>query len=246
VFFILEFMAHIRPIRDVPSEPIPLHTHALDNLRYIRETMERAGSFTAVPGWGGVLMGVTALAAAGIASHAGSRGIWLAIWLGEALVAMGVGVLAMWRKARAAGLPLWSAPARKFIFSFVPPLFAGAVLTLALWQAGAVASIPGLWLMLYGTGVITGGAFSGSMQRVLEATGNPRLDKPFHADRLRELVDDVLDGPPIPIDGPLPGTNVENHSVAAAPSSPGTRVSARRGSLSPAAHPKRRDRSMRH
>jgi hypothetical protein len=125
-------MATIRPIRDVPPEPIPLHTHALDNLRYIRETMERAGSFTAVPGWGGVLMGVTALAAAGFASHAQSRGMWLAIWLSEALVAMGVGVLAMRRKARAAGLPLWSAPARKFVFSFFPSLFAGAVLTAAL------------------------------------------------------------------------------------------------------------------
>ena len=153
-------MASIRPIRDTGSEPIPLHTHALDNLRYIRETMERAGSFTAVPGWGGVLMGVTALAAAGFASHAGSRAMWLTIWLGEALLAMAVGVLAMWRKASAAGLPLWSAPARKFIFSLVPPLFAGAALTVALWKAGAVTSIPGLWLILYGAGVITGGTFS--------------------------------------------------------------------------------------
>src|SRR5689334_1077204 len=153
-------MASIRPIRDVPPEPIPLHTHALDNLRYIRETMERAGSFTAVPGWGGVLMGVTALAAAGFASHAASPRTWLAIWLGEAVLAMCVGILAMWRKARSAGLPLWSAPVRKFVFSFVPPLFAGAVLTVTLWQAGAVASIPGLWLVLYGAGVITGGAFS--------------------------------------------------------------------------------------
>src|SRR3954470_10966941 len=99
-------MATIRPIRDVPGEPIPLHAHALDNLRYIRETMERAGSFTAVPGWGGVLMGVTALAAAGFASHAASRDLWLAIWLCEGSVAIGLGILAMWRKARAAGLPL--------------------------------------------------------------------------------------------------------------------------------------------
>jgi hypothetical protein len=156
----LESVARVRPIRDVSEEPIPLHSHALDNLRYIRETMERAGSFTAVPGWGGVLMGVTALAAAGFASHAASPTIWLAIWLGEAVLAMCVGVLAMWRKARSAGSPLWSAPVRKFVFSFVPPLFAGAILTMALWQAGAVTSIPGLWLVLYGAGVITGGAFS--------------------------------------------------------------------------------------
>ena len=105
-------------------------------------------------------MGVTALAAAGFASHAAARTTWLAIWLGEAILAMAVGVLAMNRKAKAAGLPLWSAPARKFVFSFFPSLFAGAVLTAALWNSGAVAAIPGVWLMLYGAGVITGGAFS--------------------------------------------------------------------------------------
>ena len=154
-----EVMAPVQPIR-TPPEPIPLHAHAIDNLRYIRETMERAGSFTAVPGWGGVVMGVTALAAAGFASHAASPAIWLSIWLGEAALAIGLGVLAMWRKARAAGLPLWSAPSRKFVFSFIPPLFAGAIVTLTLWRAGAVGSIPGVWLMLYGCGVITGGAFS--------------------------------------------------------------------------------------
>lgn len=153
-------MASVEPIHRSPGDPIPLQSHALDNLRYIRETMERAGSFTAVPGWGGVLMGVTALVAAGFASHADSRRLWLSIWLGEGVLAIGLGILAMWRKARAAGLPLWSAPARKFVFSFVPPLLAGALITLALWRAGAIASIPGVWLMLYGTGIITGGAFS--------------------------------------------------------------------------------------
>src|SRR6266700_4091750 len=99
-------MAQPRPIRNA-TEPIPLHTHALDNLRYIRETMERAGSFTAVPGWGGVWMGVTALAAAGFASHASSSVVWLSIRMVEGALAIGLGILAMWRKAQAAGLPLW-------------------------------------------------------------------------------------------------------------------------------------------
>jgi hypothetical protein len=151
-------MASVEPLRK--REPIPIHAHAIDNLRHIRAIMERAGSFTAVPGWGGVAMGATALGAAGLASHAKSAEMWLTTWLIESVVAIAVGIIAMWRKARATGLPLWSAPARKFLFSFIPPMIAGAALTLALYRAGAISSLPGVWLMLYGTGVITGGAFS--------------------------------------------------------------------------------------
>jgi hypothetical protein len=150
-------MASVQPIR---KEPIPLHSHAIDNLRYIRETMERAGSFTAVPGWGGVAMGLTALASALLASRQATPRAWLETWLIEGTLAIALGILAMWRKASAAGLPLWSSPARKFVFSFVPPLIAGAALTVVLWNAGLTSAIPGVWLMLYGTGVITGGAFS--------------------------------------------------------------------------------------
>lgn len=153
-------MASVQPLRQRSPEPIPLHAHAMDNLRYIRETMERAGSFTAVPGWGGVAMGVTAVIASVIAAHQTSAGAWLATWLTEGAVALAIGILAMWRKASAAGLPMWSPPMRKFVFSFVPPLMVGAALTMILWRAGAVMAIPGVWLMLYGTGVVTGGAFS--------------------------------------------------------------------------------------
>jgi hypothetical protein len=122
--------------------------------------MERAEKFTAVPGWGGVWMGVTALAAAAFASHATSRTEWLAIWLAEAIIAVAAGLITMARKSRANGLRFWSAPAKKFLFSFAPPLLVGAILTFTLWRADAVAAIPGAWLMLYGAGVITGGTFS--------------------------------------------------------------------------------------
>jgi hypothetical protein len=153
-------MASVQPIRKPPEDLIPIHAHAMDNLRYIRKTMERAGSFTAVPGWGGVAMGCTAMAASLIAMRAGSMNEWLAIWMIEGVLAVAIGIFAMWRKAFKAGMPMWSAPARKFVFSFVPPLIAGAALTIVLWRVGAVPAIPGVWLMLYGSGVVTGGAFS--------------------------------------------------------------------------------------
>jgi hypothetical protein len=137
-----------------------MHAHAIDNLRYIRETMERAGSFTAVPGFGGITMGLTAVAAAAVATWQSSMKHWLATWLIEGVLAIVIGVLAMWRKASSAGLELWSAPTRKFVYAFVPPMIAGAAVTLALWHNGLVHLIPGVWLLLYGIGVVTGGAFS--------------------------------------------------------------------------------------
>jgi hypothetical protein len=137
-----------------------MHAHAIDNLRYIRETMERAGSFTAVPGFGGITMGLTAVAAAAVATWQSSMKHWLATWLIEGVLAIVIGVLAMWRKASSAGLELWSAPTRKFVYAFVPPMVAGAAVTLALWNNGLVHLIPGVWLLLYGIGVVTGGAFS--------------------------------------------------------------------------------------
>lgn len=132
----------------------------MDDLRFIRRTMERGAAFTAVPGWGGVGMGVTALLAAAIAATRPTPEGWLAIWLAEAGVAVGVGTWAMHRKARRAELPLLSGAGRKFALSFLPPAVAAALLTVALYRAGSFALLPGTWLALYGAAVVTGGAFS--------------------------------------------------------------------------------------
>jgi hypothetical protein len=142
------------------ASALPIHAHAMENLRYIRETMERAGSFTAVPGWGGMWMGVTAVAAAFLAAAQTNPVAWLAVWLGEAFVALLIGALSMRRKAEVIGVPLMSTPGRKFALSFAPPLLVGALLTAALFPAGQQAALPGLWLMLYGAAVTAGGAFS--------------------------------------------------------------------------------------
>ncbi len=144
---------------DPMSAPLELHAHATNNLRFIRETMERASTFTAVPGWGGVLMGVTAVAAC-ILCQTVSPTLFLPIWLGCGILSFGIGVLAIREKARRRRTPLASPGARRFLLGFAPPLVAGGLLTVALWRAGFQPLIPGLLLLLYGTGVVTGGASS--------------------------------------------------------------------------------------
>jgi hypothetical protein len=139
---------------------VPLEDRAADNLRFIRETMERAGSFTAVPGWGGAAIGFTALAAAAVASHQPTAARWIFVWLAEAALAMVLAVLAVARKARAARLPLFSGPGRKFALGFAPPMIVGALLTAALYRDGDLRLLPGMWLLLYGTAVVSGGSFS--------------------------------------------------------------------------------------
>jgi hypothetical protein len=142
------------------EEPQALHARAMDNLRYIRETMESAASFTGVSGRGATLIGITALFVSYVAWRQSSSERRVMIWLGEALLALMMGVGATLRKSRAANLPLLSKPAWKFIFSLSPPMFSGLVLTVLFYRAGLFGFIPGTWLLLYGTGIVTGGAFS--------------------------------------------------------------------------------------
>jgi hypothetical protein len=139
---------------------VPINAHALDNLQYIRTAMERAGSFTAVPGAGGIVIGCTAVLVAALARRLGNAEAWLATWLGEAVLACLIGVAGAAHKSRKANLPLLSGPGRKFLLGFAPPLFAGALLTFVLYRAGLMAAIPGVWLLLYGAGVFCGGAAS--------------------------------------------------------------------------------------
>jgi len=141
-------------------DPPALHERAMDNLRYIRETMERATAFTAISGWGQVAIGVSALAASYIAAQLATPKAWLWVWVAEALISLLIAGWSMDRKSRAVGMPLFSGPGRKVAFSLSPPLFAGALLTAVLFHAGLTSVIPGVWLLLYGTGVITGGMFS--------------------------------------------------------------------------------------
>jgi hypothetical protein len=137
-----------------------LHDHAVENLRFIRSTMERAGSFTAVPGKGGMLMGATALLAATLSGTSRTPALWLGVWLGDAMIAASIAVIGSVRKARRSGMPLLSGPTRRFALAYVPALAAGAVLTVVFVSNGLIERLPGMWLLLYGAALAAGGSFS--------------------------------------------------------------------------------------
>ena len=142
------------------GEPVKLSDRAADNLKFIRETMERSTHFTAVPGYGGMLMGVTAIVAAYIAQGRPFQRDWLIVWLTEALLAFAIGLLAMWQKSKIGKVSLISAPARKFAFGFLPALICGVAITLGLWRYDHFEIMAPVWMLLYGAAVVTGGAFS--------------------------------------------------------------------------------------
>jgi len=153
-------MASLQPIRPEHDPPTPIHLRALDDLRFIRETMERSGSFTAISGLGEILVGLSAGVAAILASSQQNDGAWLGVWLGEAVLALVLTAAFAARKAARAGERLLSRPGKQVAGGLIPPLMAGLLLTVAMYGAGATDLLPGTWLLLYGTGVVTAGAFS--------------------------------------------------------------------------------------
>ena len=150
------------------AAPEALHDRALDHLAFIRKTMESATAFTAVSGWAQAAIGATALPAAALAHAQPTPQRWLTVWLAEAALAVTLAAWGMTWKARRSGVSLVSGPARKFAWSFVPPLLVGALLTVAFARGASWNDLPAVWLLLYGTAVITGGAFS---VRIVPAMG---------------------------------------------------------------------------
>ena len=149
------------PTPSAPAErtPAALHERALADLKYIRRTMEGAAAFTTLSGAGLVAIGLSALGA-GVLAGSSPGPAWLRVWVADAALAIVVGVLATLRKTGAAGLPILSGPLRKFGLALAAPSLGGAVLTVALAQQGSYALLPGVWLLLYGSGLLAGGTFS--------------------------------------------------------------------------------------
>ncbi len=150
-----------------PNPDLSSELNPAADLRFIRDTMERSASFTAVPGWGQVILGLTALAAAALAARQSNSAAWLKVWLAEAILAGLIAMISMHGKATRRGLPLFSGPGRKVVLGLLPPFIAGALITFLLARAGQYTALAPAWLLLYGAGIITGGAYSVSIVPVM-------------------------------------------------------------------------------
>jgi len=132
----------------------------MDNLRFIRGIMESAATFTAVSGWGQVLIGITAIFATLVAARQSHPWAWVATWVAEAGIGAGLSVASMAVKSHAANVPLLSGPMRKLILTFSPAMLVGAVLTGVFIERELYTLLPGSWLLLYGAAVVSAGTNS--------------------------------------------------------------------------------------
>ena len=152
-----------------PDAPVFLQDRAIENLQFIRQTMERATAYTGISGRGLIFVGLSALVSAWAAQQQTEAAHWIFIWLAEAVASVIIAAGMMAKKSKRLQIPMWSETARRFLLSFTPPMLAGGLLTSILYQYNLAQLIPGLWLLLYGAAVTAGGTYSVKIVPVMGA-----------------------------------------------------------------------------
>jgi hypothetical protein len=159
-----------RPLRLETDEPPALSDRAIDNLRFIREAMERAGTFTAISGSGISATGVIALVAYGVSGNDLNHPRWFSTWLAAAVLAFLTSFGSTYRKAQRTQVAIQGSLLRKLALAFLPALITGAVVTAIALRAGWFVAMPGVWLIMYGAAVMAGGALSTPVVPVMGAS----------------------------------------------------------------------------
>jgi len=144
-----------------------MQQRALEDLRFIRNTMASASGYTTLSGFGLVVIGLGAVLAGTLARQSASGWGSAQVWLLDALASVALGCGSVVLKARAARQPLFAGPVRKFAIGFAPAILAGAALTLALMRYEAWTLMPGLWLLMYGTALLSAGTTSAAVIPVM-------------------------------------------------------------------------------
>ncbi|MEM7166744.1 MAG: hypothetical protein AAF581_14855 [Planctomycetota bacterium] len=151
--------AKIQPLH--PPQPVaePLQDHALDRLREIRETMALSTKFTSISGIGALGQGCLALLTSYWTWQQVGRD-WLLGWAlcGGAALALGIG--STYVKARRTRQGLFGVAGRRFLKGLFPALLAGGFMSFVAYDRGYWDLLPGVWMLLYGIGVVAAGMHS--------------------------------------------------------------------------------------
>lgn len=132
-----------------------------EELRYIREVMERSTEFSAISGAGLMAVGVIGVVASIYASLTFEPSPeWTTFWCAVAACALVVSLVLTLRKAKRSGMSVSAGPGRKFALCLAPAIIGGAALTLGLFQHGLFELMPATWLLMYGAGFVAGGTYS--------------------------------------------------------------------------------------
>jgi predicted lysophospholipase L1 biosynthesis ABC-type transport system permease subunit len=143
----------------------------LQDLKEIRQMMERSTKFLSLSGLSGISAGVIALVASFIAwqmrpesvaevVYDGSQYkpllngdyIWSLVYLGLATIvlALAAGFFFTWRKAKKKQSPMWNKTSRRLLVSLCIPMVAGAFVIVSLLINEVYWIIPELTLVFYG------------------------------------------------------------------------------------------------
>lgn len=145
---------------------------ARENLRVIRQTMERSTQYSTLSGWSGILIGVVAL----IGVYLTDRQIGAAIaqghpvktvhpalgmiWLSALVLAVGIEFACNKRRAVRVGKRVASRLGAHIILAALPAFFGCGVLTVFFYVHGLVSYIWGVWMLCYGLAICSVGLFS--------------------------------------------------------------------------------------
>ncbi len=156
---------------------------AAEQLKVIRQLMERPIRFSTMSGRSGILAGGLALVGcwldAYVTTHFGrheATRINLVVWAGVFLAAFAAVVVCTRLQERRQNLPFWSPVKRKILLTILPGFVAGVGLTLVIvfrWYYGIGPNQWGLilpmWMAFYGVTLWQLGAFAPVEVRVLGA-----------------------------------------------------------------------------
>jgi len=139
----------------------------LEDLKAIREMMEKSSKFLSLSGLSGVMAGITAIAGASVAYFyilGQSRAVAVPMLLIDAfltlVISIGFGILFSARKAKKRKLKLINSVTLKIAYNLAIPLATGGILSIIMIYRGQIELVAAITLIFYGLGLINASKYT--------------------------------------------------------------------------------------